>query len=113
MNQIDLRQVTLAHLLAELLLDGRAGHLVPGLLPFEPISVAAILDEPRRRTGQDHGANIDAWCNRYLNERPDVADLDRVTVEYARTRRQILVIGRRAQRMLARRATSAPADPGT
>jgi hypothetical protein len=86
MNQIDLRQVALADLLAELLLDGRAGHLIPDLLLFEPISVGAILDELHRRTGQSHGANIDAWCDWYLNERPDVADLDRLRVKYARTR---------------------------
>jgi hypothetical protein len=108
MNQIDLRQVALADLLAELFLDGRAGHLIPNLSPFEPISLAAILDELRRRTGQDHGADVDAWCDWYLNEQPDAADLDRVTVEYARTRRQILAIERRA-----RRVTSSPTDPGT
>jgi hypothetical protein len=112
LSGIDLRQIPLAELIVELILDGRAGYL-PALLPFEPISITGILAELHRRTDQKHGANAGDWCKWALNDWPGANDHDRLTIEFATIYARIRVIERRVQRKLARRATSAPADPET
>jgi|SRR5687767_360323 hypothetical protein len=96
MAEPDLRQTSLADLIVELLLDGRGGHVV-GLLPFEPVSVTALLTELHRRTGQDLGADPQAWRAWFLSAYPS-DEVGRLRLEYAETRRRIREIERRAQR---------------
>ena len=97
MSDIDLSQVALADLIVELLLDGRAGHR-DAQLPFEPISVTGILAELHRRTGESHGASMDAWRDWFLNRYSAANELDRLKVQYADTRRKILKIEQRVLR---------------
>lgn len=102
MPEIDLGRLKPEELVVELLLDGRARPILD-LTPFEPVSVTSILAELRRRAGRDHGANMDAWRDWYLNDCPEKTALGRLKVEYAGTRRRILEFERRARRKLARR----------
>jgi hypothetical protein len=96
----DLSQASLPDLIVELLLDGRGGHVLD-LLPFEPVSVTAILTELHRRTGQDFGADPHAWRAWFLSTYPS-DEIGRLQVEYAETRRRIREIERRALRKLGR-----------
>ena len=96
MAEPDLSQTSLPDLIVELLLDGRAGHVLD-LLPFEPVSVAAILTELQRRTGQDFGADPNAWRDWFLSTYPS-DEVGRLRVKYADTRRRIREIERRALR---------------
>ena len=107
MAEPDLTQTSLPDLIVELLLDGRAGHLVD-LLPIEPISVTALLAELHQRTGQDFGADPHAWRAWFLSTYPS-DQVGRLRLDYAKTRRRIREIERRARR----RPTSAPTDPET
>jgi hypothetical protein len=96
MAEPDLSQTSLPDLIVELLLDGRAGHVLD-LLPFEPISVTALLTELRRRTGQEVGADPYAWRDWFLSTYPS-DELGRLQVKYAETSRRIREIERRALR---------------
>jgi hypothetical protein len=100
MTEPDLSQTSLPDLIVELLLDGRGGHVLD-LLPFEPVGVAAILTELARRTGQDFGANPNAWRDWFLSTYPS-GEVGRLRVDYAETRRRIREIERRALRKLRR-----------
>jgi hypothetical protein len=100
MAKPDLSQASLPDLIIELLLDGRAGNLID-LLPFEPVSVAALLTELHRRTGQDLGADPHAWRAWFLSTYPS-DEVGGLQVEYADTRRRIREIERRALRKLRR-----------
>ena len=100
MAEPDLSQTSLPDLIVELLLDGQGGHVV-GLLPFEPVSVTALLTELHRRTGQDLGADPQAWRAWFLSTYPS-DEVGRLRLEYAETRRRIREIERRAQRKLRR-----------
>ena len=96
MAEPDLSQTPLPDLIVALLLDGRSCHVVE-LLPFEPVSVTALLTELHRRTGQDLGADPNAWQAWFLNTHPS-DEVGRLRVEYAETRRRIREIERRALR---------------
>jgi hypothetical protein len=94
MAEPDLSQTSLPDLIVALLLDGRGGHVL-GLLPFDPISVTAILTELQRRTGQDFGPQ--AWRAWFLSTYPS-DEVGRLRLDYARTRRRIREMERRALR---------------
>jgi hypothetical protein len=100
MAEPDLSQTSLPNLIVALLLNGRSGHVVE-LLPFEPVSVTALLTELHRRTGPDLGGDPQAWRAWFLRTYPS-DELGRLSVEYAETRRRIREIERRAQRKLGR-----------
>ena len=100
MAEPDLSQTSLPDLIVELLLGGRAGNL-GDLLPFEPVSVTALLTELHRRTGQDFGADPHAWRAWFLSTYPS-DEVGRLQVKYAETRRRIREIERRAPRNLGR-----------
>jgi hypothetical protein len=100
MTEPDLSQTSLPDLIVELLLDGRAGHILD-LLPFEPVSVTVLLTELQRRTGKDFGADPQAWRDWFLSTYP-LDEVGRLRVEYAETRRRIREIERRALRKLGR-----------
>ena len=96
MAEPDLTQTSLPDLIVELLLDGRAGHVLE-LLAFEPVSVTALLAELRRRTGEDFGADPRTWRDWFLTTYPS-DEVGRLRLEYAETRRRIREIERRALR---------------
>jgi hypothetical protein len=81
----DPSQTSLSDLIAELLLDRRAGHLV------------GLLTELHRRTGQDFGADPHAWRDWFLSNYPS-DEVGRLRLDYAETRRRIRAIERRALR---------------
>jgi hypothetical protein len=100
MAEPDLSQTSLPDLIVALLLDGRSGHVVD-LLPFEPVSVTALLTELHRRAGQDFGADPQAWRAWFLSTYPS-DEVGRLRVEYAETRRRIRAIESRALRKRGR-----------
>jgi hypothetical protein len=65
------------------------------LLPFEPVSVTALLTDLRRRTGQELGADPHAWRDWFVSTHSS-DELGRLQVEYAKTSRRIREIERRA-----------------
>lgn len=97
MAEPDLSQTSLPDLIVELLLDGRAGHVLDPL-PFEPVSVTALLTELQRRTAQDFGADAQAWRDWFLSAHP-ADEFGRLRVEHADTRRRIREIERRARKL--------------
>jgi hypothetical protein len=100
MAEPDLSQTSLPDLIVDLLLDGRAGHVLD-LLPFEPVSVTDIVTELHRRTGESFGADPHLWRAWFLSTYPS-DEAGRLQVEYAETRRRIREIERRALRKLGR-----------
>ena len=92
----DLSQTSLLDLIVALL-RGHAARLADSP-SFDPVEVAAVLAELRRRTGQDLGTDAHVWCHWFLSTYP----LDRLQSEFAETRRRIREIERRALRKLRR-----------
>ena len=92
MAERDPNQVPLPTLIAALLLDGGVGRS-PG--------TTAILAELRRRTGQDLGADAQAWRDWFLSTHPS-DEVGRLWLQFAETRRRIREIERRALRKLGR-----------
>jgi hypothetical protein len=85
-------QPPLSNRIAALLLDGGVSGS-PG--------TTAILAELRRRTGQDLGADPQAWRDWFLRTHPS-DEVGRLWLQFAETRRRIREIERRALRKLRR-----------
>lgn len=85
MAQPDVGQTSLPDLIAALLLDGWAGQLT------------ILLTELHRRTGQDFGADAQAWRDWFLSAYPS-DEVGRLRLDCAETRRRIREIERRALR---------------
>jgi hypothetical protein len=87
MNTLDLERVPLIDLLIEMLKQGKAGT-IPSLAPFEPIDLADIERELKRRTGKDLGPRFEVWYDWFINECPNATASEREALRLIRSFRE-------------------------